>query len=121
MAAVGRAALIASPPTQGKLLPYRLAVLLRHSSDKVPSTLLFLLLRGLGISMSIKADLVLGIFSHTPPSGPYHARILRAEKGGVATGAEVKVSAPRSVQAPSACSPAAAAANVSHNVITFHN
>ena len=60
-----------SPPTQGELLPYRLAVLLQHSSDKVPSTLLFLLLRGFGISVSIKADLVLGIFSHTPPSRPY--------------------------------------------------
>lgn len=68
------------PPThtQGKLLPYRPAVLLQHSSDKVPTTLLFLLLRGFGISMSIKADLVLGIFSHTPPSRPYRRSFITA-------------------------------------------
>lgn len=54
-------------PTQGKPLPYRWAVLLRHSTDKFSSTLLFLLLRGIGISMAIKADLVARLFSHTPP------------------------------------------------------
>lgn len=53
-------------PTQGKLLPYRPAVLLRHSWDKFSTTLLFLLLRGIGISMSIKADRVLYLFSHPP-------------------------------------------------------
>lgn len=58
-------------PTQGKPLPYRWAVLLRHSTDKFSSTLLFLLLRGIGISMAIKADLVACLFSHTPPSRPY--------------------------------------------------
>lgn len=76
---VSRPVLITSPPTQGKLLPYRPAVLLQHSSDKVPTTLLSLLLRGIGISMSIKANLVLWIFSHTPSlttlSGVVHYRL----------------------------------------------
>lgn len=87
MAAVSGPALITSPPTQGKLLPYRRAVLLQHSSDKVPTTLLFFLLRGIGISMSIKAELVLGIFSHTPPSRPYRRSYVTGRELGRGRGA----------------------------------
>lgn len=76
-------------PTQGKLLPYRLAVLLRHSWDKFPTTLLFLLLRGIGISMAIKADLVLSLFSHTPFLRPYQWSYITAVHGTCPRGAEV--------------------------------
>lgn len=68
-------------PTQGKLLPYRPAVLLRHSSDNVATTLLFLLLGPSGISMSIKADLVLS--PYTPPRfRPYQPSSITAWEWG---------------------------------------
>lgn len=68
-------------PTQGKLLPYRPAALLRHSSDNVATALLFLLLGPSGISMSIKADLVLS--PYTPPHfRPYQPSSITAWEWG---------------------------------------